>query len=90
VRLSSNNSRLLPSFATDWLFRYYIGHKGRHGHEFLEYEISSDGKLRYANNSAYKKVEKTLKCRMCMLALAGHFTLIATTGWYDPERSISQ
>ncbi len=31
-----------------------IGHKGRHGHEFLDYEISSDGKLRYANDSLYK------------------------------------
>jgi hypothetical protein len=38
------------------LVSYYIGHKGRHGHEFLEFEISSDGKLRYANNSLYKQV----------------------------------
>jgi hypothetical protein len=38
------------------LLSYYIGHKGRHGHEFLEFEISSDGKLRYANNSLYKQV----------------------------------
>ena len=37
---------------------YYIGHKGRHGHEFLEFEISSDGKLRYANNSLYKQVQR--------------------------------
>ena len=40
------------------LISYYIGHKGRHGHEFLEYEISSDGKLRYANNSLYKQVQR--------------------------------
>lgn len=41
--------------AEDFFVRYYIGHKGRHGHEFLEFEISSDGKMRYANNSLYKQ-----------------------------------
>lgn len=34
--------------------RYYVGHKGRHGHEFLEIEFRPDGKMRYANNSNYK------------------------------------
>ncbi|MFH4977671.1 hypothetical protein AB6A40_004380 [Gnathostoma spinigerum] len=34
--------------------RYYIGHKGKFGHEFLEFEFRPDGKLRYANNSQYK------------------------------------
>eukprot|EP01025_Chloroclados_australasicus_P039188 TRINITY_DN40478_c0_g4_i1.p1 TRINITY_DN40478_c0_g4~~TRINITY_DN40478_c0_g4_i1.p1 ORF type:complete len:150 (-),score=16.20 TRINITY_DN40478_c0_g4_i1:361-810(-) len=34
--------------------RYYVGHKGKFGHEFLEFEFSQDGKLRYANNSNYK------------------------------------
>ena len=33
--------------------RYYVGHKGKFGHEFMEFEIV-DGKLRYANNSNYK------------------------------------
>ena len=31
------------------------GHKGRFGHEFLEFEFRPDGKLRYANNTNYKK-----------------------------------
>lgn len=31
-----------------------MGHKGRFGHEFLEFEISNHGKLRYANDSKYK------------------------------------
>ncbi|KDD73723.1 mago nashi protein [Helicosporidium sp. ATCC 50920] len=35
--------------------RYYVGHKGQFGHEFLEFEIQPNGKLRYANNSNYKK-----------------------------------
>ena len=31
-----------------------MGHTGRFGHEFLEFEFSPEGKLRYANNSNYK------------------------------------
>lgn len=34
--------------------RYYVGHKGKFGHEFMEFEITADGKLRYSNNSNYK------------------------------------
>ena len=33
---------------------YYIGHKGKFGHEFIEFEFRDDGRLRYANNSQYK------------------------------------
>ena len=32
-----------------------VGHSGKFGHEFLEFELRPDGKLRYANNSQYKK-----------------------------------
>jgi Mago nashi protein len=55
---------LFPAqFAASWAFamsgedfylRYYVGHKGKFGHEFLEFEFRPDGKLRYANNSNYK------------------------------------
>ncbi|KAJ3067144.1 Protein mago nashi 2 [Podochytrium sp. JEL0797] len=38
----------------DFYVRYYVGHMGKFGHEFLEFEIRPDGKLRYANNSNYK------------------------------------
>jgi len=38
----------------DFYLRYYIGHRGKFGHEFLEYEFLPNGKLRYANNSNYK------------------------------------
>jgi len=34
--------------------RCSTGHKGKFGHEFLEFEFRPDGKLRYANNSNYK------------------------------------
>ena len=31
-----------------------VGHQGKFGHEFMEFEFQSNGKLRYANNSNYK------------------------------------
>ncbi|EPY41795.1 protein mago nashi [Angomonas deanei] len=34
--------------------RYYVGHTGRYGKEFLEFEVSEDGVLRYTNNSRYR------------------------------------
>uniref|UniRef100_A0AAV1TJW1 Mago nashi n=1 Tax=Peronospora matthiolae TaxID=2874970 RepID=A0AAV1TJW1_9STRA len=39
----------------DFYVRYYVGHRGKFGHEFMEFEFRGDGKLRYANNSNYKK-----------------------------------
>ncbi|TPX51158.1 hypothetical protein SeMB42_g01973 [Synchytrium endobioticum] len=38
----------------EFYVRYYVGHMGKFGHEFLEFEFRPDGKLRYANNSNYK------------------------------------
>jgi hypothetical protein len=38
----------------EFYLRYYVGHKGKFGHEFLEFEFQPDGKMRYANNSNYK------------------------------------
>ena len=38
----------------DFYCRYYVGHRGRFGHEYMEFELYSDGRLRYANNSNYK------------------------------------
>jgi len=32
-----------------------VGHEGKFGHEFLEFEFRPDGLLRYANSSNYKK-----------------------------------
>ena len=31
-----------------------MGHRGKFGHEFMEFELQPNGKLRYANNSNYK------------------------------------
>ncbi|PWN45742.1 putative mago nashi protein [Ceraceosorus guamensis] len=47
---SSSTSVLAPA---DFYVRYYIGHQGRHGHEWLEFEYNR-GRLRYANNSNYR------------------------------------
>ncbi|KAK9817971.1 hypothetical protein WJX72_005118 [[Myrmecia] bisecta] len=40
--------------AAGFYVRYYVGHQGKFGHEFLEFEFRPDGLLRYANNSNYK------------------------------------
>ena len=35
-----------PNMSNDFYLRYYVGHKGKFGHEFLEFEFRPDGKLR--------------------------------------------
>lgn len=47
-------TKSMSSEGGDFYLRYYVGHKGKFGHEFLEFEFRPDGKLRYANNSQYK------------------------------------
>ncbi|EDO06314.2 Mago_nashi superfamily protein [Babesia bovis T2Bo] len=44
-----------------FFLRYYVGHEGKFGHEFLEFELNDDGKLRYTNNSNYRKDSKIKK-----------------------------
>merc|ERR1739848_268152 len=39
----------------EFYIRYYVGHKCKFGHEFLEFELRPGGKLGYANNSHYKR-----------------------------------
>ena len=45
-------------FAVVWFYLYFIffsvGHKGKFGHEFIEFEVRDNGELRYFNNSRYK------------------------------------
>eukprot|EP00760_Papus_ankaliazontas_P030486 PhM_4_TR4860/c0_g1_i1/m.60043/K12877/MAGOH; protein mago nashi len=51
--------------------RSYVGHHGRFGHEYLEFEFRNDGLLRYANNSKYKKeciIRKEVYCNAIVLA----------------------
>jgi len=51
----SHISQMATTATTDFYLRYYIGHKGRFGHEFLEFEVRPDGMIRYANNSNYRR-----------------------------------
>merc|ERR1712223_1147535 len=53
AKFKSSKSKKMSS-DRDFYLRYYVGHKGKFGHEFLEFEFRPDGKLRYANNSNYK------------------------------------
>merc|ERR1711936_417521 len=55
----------------DFYLRYYVGHKGKFGHEFLEFEFRPDGKMRYANNSNYKNdtmIRKEAFVNRCVLS----------------------
>merc|ERR1712113_219758 len=57
--------------STDFYVRYYVGHKGKFGHEFLEFEFRPDGKMRYANNSNYKNdtmIRKEAYVNRCVLS----------------------
>lgn len=62
---------LIPvKMSTDFYIRYYVGHKGKFGHEFLEFEFRPDGKLRYANNSNYKNdtmIRKEVYVHTCVM-----------------------
>lgn len=51
---SSPASDAMAEQEEEFYVRYYVGHKGKFGHEFLEFEFRPDGRLRYANNSNYK------------------------------------
>ena len=57
-KMTEENSTSSSSSApedSEFYLRYYVGHNGRYGHEFLEFELLPDGKLRYGNNSSYKR-----------------------------------
>jgi protein mago nashi len=45
----------------DFYVRYYAGHRGQFGHEFMEFELYPSGKLRYANNSNYHKDDNLIR-----------------------------
>merc|ERR1712233_62631 len=61
----------MPGVSEDFYIRYYVGHKGKFGHEFLEFEFRPDGKMRYANNSNYKNdtmIRKEAYVNRCVLS----------------------
>ncbi|TNV78713.1 hypothetical protein FGO68_gene10745 [Halteria grandinella] len=52
---AAQESSKMEDAQDDFYLRYYVGHKGKFGHEFLEFELRPNGRLRYANNSQYKQ-----------------------------------
>ena len=36
----------MPGFTEDFYVRYYVGHTGKFGHEFLEFEFRPDGQVK--------------------------------------------
>lgn len=42
-----------------------VGHKGKFGHEFLEFELTENGELRYANDSRYRR-ESIIRKQLCV------------------------
>ena len=36
------------AMADQFYLRYYVGHTGKYGHEFLEFEFRPDGEVRYS------------------------------------------
>ena len=49
-----NNDIELNDNNDNFYLRYNAGHKGEYGYEFIEFEFTEDGRVRYANNSNYK------------------------------------
>jgi protein mago nashi len=43
LQIKSCFSSMAPS--NDFYLRYYVGHKGKFGHEFLEFEFRPDGQV---------------------------------------------
>lgn len=59
------------SSSDDFYLRYYVGHTGKFGHEFMEFEIQPSGQLRYANNSNYKNAKMIRKQGTCVVRWEG-------------------
>ena len=65
-----------PTETEGFYVRYYVGHKGRFGHEFLEFQLNTNGLLRYANNSNYKDSQMITKSVQLSTAVVAEFRRI--------------
>uniref|UniRef100_A0A7S2S1I5 Uncharacterized protein n=1 Tax=Eucampia antarctica TaxID=49252 RepID=A0A7S2S1I5_9STRA len=78
----------------EFYLRYYVGHKTKeNGHEFMEFELSPSGKLRYANNSQYKHdvmIRKEVYVSPAVVEEArriiqtSHITSVDDSTWKEP------
>merc|ERR1712220_42826 len=79
----------MASAGDEFYLRYYVGHKGKFGHEFLEFEFRPDGKLRYANNSNYKNdtmIRKEVFVNECVLQDLKRIMKEDDNNWPHPDR----
>ncbi len=88
---------MAASGSDDFYCRYYTGHKGKFGHEYMEFEFLPSGLLKYANNSAYKSKENEIirKQVMCSPAVLEELKRIIAQSevlkeddrnWPEPDR----
>lgn len=61
IPLNSLSSSLMAS-GEDFYVRYYVGHKGKFGHEFLEFEFRPDGKSQEAFKLKHCSFSFSLLC----------------------------
>lgn len=76
--------------------RYYVGHIGKFGHEWLEFELGDNGRtLRYSNNSSYKQatqlkkqatVAPIVRDEMARLVVESGILDVDDTNWPAPDR----
>ncbi len=50
----------MPGFTEDFYVRYYVGHTGKFGHEFLEFEFRPDGQVSLSAAAAAVVVQESL------------------------------
>jgi protein mago nashi len=83
--------------AEEFYCRYYTGHTGRFGHEFMEFEFLPNGVLKYSNNSCYKSKEnemirKEVTCSPAVIEelkriiLESEITREDDNNWPEPDR----
>lgn len=79
----------------EFYLRYYVGHRGRFGHEFLEFEVRADGRLRYANSSQYKSdvmirkevyINEIVIDEMKRIISAANINELSDKDWPIPDR----
>lgn len=75
--------------------RYYVGHEGKFGHEFLEFEVREDGRVRYANCSNYKSdlmirkevfVSPTVVQELRRIVGESNVLNLSDANWPEPDR----
>merc|ERR1711974_10090 len=83
----------------DFYVRYYVGHTGKYGHEFLEFEFRQNGLMRYSNNSHYKKetlirkeayVSDTVRAELRRIIKQSEIMAEDDSNWPSPDRTGKQ